>query len=182
MLIDERGTEASVDGADRYKRDQAAFFDAQPAAWETSRPHGAPALYRWLMEEKFRRSVDGLQSVLPGATVLTVCGGSGMDAEFLARAGARVIASDISLGAARRALERSRRHGVPITPIVSIPTTWSEKCGLQGSRFTASSAMRCTTATSREHSSGCSRGPGCSASPERRSGPRTSRSGESETS
>jgi SAM-dependent methyltransferase/uncharacterized protein YbaR (Trm112 family) len=103
----------------RYKHEQAAFFDAQPADWETDRPHGAPALYRWLMSEKFRRSVAGLERLLPGASALTVCGGSGMDAEFLARAGARVITSDISLGAARRARERARRHGIPLVPIVA---------------------------------------------------------------
>jgi SAM-dependent methyltransferase len=57
--------------------------------------------------------------MLPGATALTVCGGSGMDAELLACRGARVISSDISLGAARRALERSRRHGAAIAPIVA---------------------------------------------------------------
>ena len=102
-----------------YKQAQASFFDAQPDDWETTRPRGAPRLYGWLMSEKFSRSVAGLESLLPGAVTLTVCGGSGMDAEFLARAGARVIASDISLGAARRAQERSRRHGVPIAPIVA---------------------------------------------------------------
>lgn len=105
--------------ADDYKRTQAAFFDAQPASWEATRPHGAPALYAWLMAEKFRRSLRGLETILPGATVLTVCGGSGMDAEFLARAGARVIASDISPGAALRVRERAERHGVEISPIVA---------------------------------------------------------------
>ena len=50
---------------------------------------------------------------------LTVCGGSGMDAEFLAREGARVVASDLSLGAARRTRERARRYGLDITPIVA---------------------------------------------------------------
>jgi SAM-dependent methyltransferase len=42
-----------------------------------------------------------------------------MDAEFLARAGAKVVSSDISLGAAKRSVERSRRHGVPISPVVA---------------------------------------------------------------
>jgi ubiquinone/menaquinone biosynthesis C-methylase UbiE len=42
-----------------------------------------------------------------------------MDAEFLARAGARVISSDISLGAALRTQERARRHAVEIDVIVA---------------------------------------------------------------
>jgi SAM-dependent methyltransferase len=105
--------------AAQHNQQQAAFFDAQPEDWETTRPLGAPALYGWLMSEKFRRSILGIESMLPGAVVLTVCGGSGMDAEFLARAGARVIASDISLGAAKRIQTRADRHGVAITPIVA---------------------------------------------------------------
>jgi SAM-dependent methyltransferase len=98
-------------------RRQATWFDDEPDhEWEIERPHGAPALYRWLLEEKFRRAVDGVE--LQGATVLAVCAGSGMDAEFLARAGANVTALDISLGAMRRATERARRHGFEFLPVV----------------------------------------------------------------
>ncbi len=103
-----------------HKHRQAVFFDREEAAeFEITRPHGTPGLYRWLLGEKFRHSIAGLESVLAGATVLSVCGGSGMDAEFLARAGARVIVSDISVGAARRARERARRYGLAVTPIVA---------------------------------------------------------------
>jgi SAM-dependent methyltransferase len=52
------------------------------------------------------------------ATALTVCDGSGMDAEFIVRAGARVISSDPSLGAATRTRERARWFGLDVTPIV----------------------------------------------------------------
>jgi SAM-dependent methyltransferase len=88
---------------------QAGWFDSDVAAeFEIERPRGVPALYAWLLREKFRRSVSGLQ--LRGASVLTVCGGSGMEAEFLARSGAHVTTIDVSPGAARRARERARRH------------------------------------------------------------------------
>ncbi len=104
----------------RQKRQQASYFDREEAAeFEIMRPHGSPALYDWLIQEKFRRSIAGLTSSLPGGTALIVCGGSGMDAEFLARAGARVIVSDIAIGAIQRARERSRRFGFPVTPIVA---------------------------------------------------------------
>lgn len=98
---------------------QASYFDEEvDEEWETTRPHGAPRLYAWLLAEKFRRSVHGLP--LTGASVLTVCAGSGMDAEFLARSGAReVVAADVSLGAARRTAERAKRYGVSITPVVA---------------------------------------------------------------
>ncbi len=97
---------------------QAAFFDTEADnRFEIERPCGAPTLYGWLLGQKFRQSVAGLS--LRGATALAVCGGSGMDAEFLARAGARVISSDISLGAVRRARERGRRHKVSFDVIVA---------------------------------------------------------------
>ena len=53
-------------------------------------------LYRWLLAEKFRRSVSAIEEMLEGARILTVCGGSGMDAEFLARAGASVVSGSRS--------------------------------------------------------------------------------------
>jgi SAM-dependent methyltransferase/uncharacterized protein YbaR (Trm112 family) len=102
------------------KERQAAYFDEEAdQSYEVSRPHGVPALHGWLLAEKLRRSVSALEPLLPAATALTVCGGSGMDAEYLARRGARVIASDISLGAAKRVAERARRFRLDVAPIVA---------------------------------------------------------------
>jgi ubiquinone/menaquinone biosynthesis C-methylase UbiE/uncharacterized protein YbaR (Trm112 family) len=103
-----------------HKQRQVAFFD-EPSAddFGITRPRGAPPLYGWLLREKFRRSIIGLEQLLPGATVLTVCGGSGVDAEFLAHAGARVIVSDISLGVILQARERARRFGLELTLVVA---------------------------------------------------------------
>jgi glycosyltransferase involved in cell wall biosynthesis/SAM-dependent methyltransferase len=107
-----------VAGESEHASAQAVWFDeAVDAAFEIERPLGEPALYGWLMREKFARSVRGLP--LRGSTALVVCGGSGMDAEFLAREGAAVVTSDISLGAAQRALERGRRHGFPLEVVVA---------------------------------------------------------------
>lgn len=104
--------------SDEQARRQAKWFDEEvDSEYEITRPHGAPALHRWLLSEKFRRATRGIQ--LDGATVLCVCAGSGMDADVLARRGARVVAADISPGAAARALSRSRRFDVDITPIVA---------------------------------------------------------------
>jgi len=104
---------------DAHKDEQARFFDAAEAELEITRPHGTPHLYRWLIEEKFRRSVSALSHLAAGPTALCVCGGSGMDAEFLARLGARVMLADISVGAARRARERASRFGFELTPVVA---------------------------------------------------------------
>jgi SAM-dependent methyltransferase len=108
---------AGGDGDDAHKEQQAAFFDAADPEFEITRPHGTPWLYSWLLSEKFRRSVDGLTDV--PTTAVTICGGSGMDAEFLASTGAAVISTDISLGAARRARERAARSGLAILPVVA---------------------------------------------------------------
>lgn len=102
-----------------YKRRQIEYFDGEAAEFEIMRPHGQPELYGWLLEEKFRRSIRGIETLVAGASVLTVCGGSGMDAEFLARHGAVVIASDLSLGAAQRAVERGLRLALPIDAVVA---------------------------------------------------------------
>lgn len=105
---------------DDHKRGQAELlFDPVSEDWEIERPWGGVALYGWLMQEKFRRSIAGLEDRLNGAVTLVVCAGSGMDSEFLARAGARVIASDVSLPAALRTRERAARHGVPLVPLVA---------------------------------------------------------------
>ena len=102
------------------KAAQAAHFDrADDEAFEIARPHGAPRLYRFLLAEKFRRAVGPIRPHLVGASALTVCGGSGMDAESLARAGAMVITSDLSLGAAMRAVARSARYDLGLDSIVA---------------------------------------------------------------
>lgn len=105
-------------GIDAAKAGQAQFFDADvDPEYEIERPNGTPPLYGRLYGEKFRRATSGLGS-LSGRTVLVICGGSGMEAEHLARAGAQVISLDVSRGAAGRAQERSRRHGVALLPVV----------------------------------------------------------------
>jgi glycosyltransferase involved in cell wall biosynthesis/SAM-dependent methyltransferase len=90
-----------------HKAAQAMHFDRDAEeAFETNRPHGTPRLYQFLLHEKVRRAVAPIRSHLVGATALTVCGGSGMDAEYLARYGASVVSSDLSVGAAARARAR----------------------------------------------------------------------------
>jgi len=118
-IADGHGHPAQSFGAG-HKARQTAYFDrAALADFEIERPSGSPELYRFLLTEKFRRSVEPLKGNLDGWTALTVCGGSGMDAEFLAAAGAAVISSDLSLGAAGRVRERARRHDLPIQSIVA---------------------------------------------------------------
>jgi glycosyltransferase involved in cell wall biosynthesis/SAM-dependent methyltransferase len=103
-----------------HKAAQIEHFD-RPAEeeFETIRPHETPRLYRFLLAEKFRRAVSPIRPHLVRASALIVCGGSGMDAEMLSRLGADVTTSDLSLGAARRAVARSARFGVPFGSVVA---------------------------------------------------------------
>jgi uncharacterized protein YbaR (Trm112 family) len=105
--------------ADGRKDVQAAYFDEADPEFEMTRPHGTPWLYQWLLAEKFRRSLGALQLPAEGLTAVTICGGSGMDAEFLAAAGASVVSTDISLGAAQRTRERARRYRFEVLPVVA---------------------------------------------------------------
>jgi ubiquinone/menaquinone biosynthesis C-methylase UbiE len=102
-----------------HKQQQAQFFDDADAEFEIERPAQTPRFYRSQIEAKFTRSVTAIRSLVRGATALNVCGGSGMDAEFLARLGAHVVVADISLGAAQRALERARRHDFELAAVVA---------------------------------------------------------------
>ncbi len=98
---------------DEHKRSQASFFDeGVDAEYEINRPRGTPNFHRWLLNEKFRRSIEKISDDLQGASVLTICGGSGLDAEFIATSGASVLCTDISIGAAKRAATRAARFGV----------------------------------------------------------------------
>jgi SAM-dependent methyltransferase len=102
----------------RHKRRQAGWFDRSVAErFEVERPHGAPRAYRWLLGQKLDRAAAMLPP-LAGATVVDVCCGSGMEAEYLARRGARVLAVDLSEGAARRARERAARFGLDYLVVV----------------------------------------------------------------
>ena len=105
-----------------YKEQQAEEHDHKRPEWEeweVVRPLTGPRFHGWLMAEKFRRSIQGIEDLVPGSTAVTTCSGSGMDAEMLARLGARVIATEISRGSVRRIAERARRTGLPILPVVA---------------------------------------------------------------
>jgi SAM-dependent methyltransferase len=106
---------------DAHKHRQTEFFDEEASPeWEVARPHGSPAWHGWLLEEKFRRGTRWIAEEIRGRSALTVCGGSGMDAEFLARAGAGpVVSSDLSPGAAARAAVRAQRFGVELLPVIA---------------------------------------------------------------
>lgn len=103
------------------QRQQMAFYDQHPdAEHEIDRPWDRPTFHAWVLQEKFRRAVEPIIDLLPSSpTVLVVCGGSGLDAEFLVRRGCVVVTSDISLAAAGRALERAQRRGLSFVSIVA---------------------------------------------------------------
>jgi uncharacterized protein YbaR (Trm112 family) len=121
ILLLDRGAAGHDEVAHRrHKQAQARYFDREEAAdFEIERPRGTPRLHGWLLRRKFLLGTASIRSLLPGASAFVACGGSGMDGEFLAEAGASVITSDISLGAARRASERARKYGLSLASIVA---------------------------------------------------------------
>lgn len=116
--LDPRRAHDELDHVHAHKHRQAEHFDhAVAEEFETLRPHGTPRAHRWLLGQKLARAVAGLPD-LRRATVVDACCGSGMDAEYLARLGARVLAVDISEGAALRARARARRFGLDYLVVV----------------------------------------------------------------
>ena len=92
---------------------QSDYYDhIRDVEFEINRPHGESRLYQFLMDYKLKRVLRLASRPLTNLTVLVVCSGSGMDAEFVARTGARVVALDISQGCLDRARIRSQRYGV----------------------------------------------------------------------
>jgi len=79
---------------------------------EIVRPRTYPLPVRFLINFKLLSSLRLLSSFKKNTFTLVVCCGSGMDAEFLARQGMKVVGLDISFEALQRAKERARRYGV----------------------------------------------------------------------
>jgi SAM-dependent methyltransferase len=95
------------------------YEDECDPEFEIKRPRDCGRLYEYLVEVKFGVGLQTLGLPLAGASVLEVCGGSGMMSEKFAHAGAIVTASDFSLAAVNRMLERSRRYSFKLSALVT---------------------------------------------------------------
>lgn len=93
---------------------QIEFYASLNAESEIERPHHYPRPVRFLIESKFHRALRLLGHVT-STDALCVCGGSGMDAEWLARLGIRPTILDMSQEALARARIRAERHGFQAT-------------------------------------------------------------------
>ena len=93
---------------------QIEFFASLDAEEEIERPRHYPRPVRFLLEEKLRRALHLLGRV-SSIDALCLCGGSGMDAEWLANRGIRPTILDLSPKALTRARSRARRHGFEVT-------------------------------------------------------------------
>ena len=92
---------------------QVEFFAALDAEEEIERPRHYPRPVRFLLEEKLRRALALLERIA-STDALCVCGGSGMDAEWLARRGIRPTVLDVSPDALARARIRARRRSFEV--------------------------------------------------------------------
>lgn len=104
-IVDVIGEDASLTVQERH------YDEAVDVEWETWRPAGAPELHRWVLEQKLAGALELAVRSVEGATIVNVCSGSGMDAEFLFDRGADVVLVDLSLAALRRARTRLSARG-----------------------------------------------------------------------
>lgn len=99
---------------------QRHFYEEEcNSEFEIKRPRECGRLYEFLIQEKFAVGIRTLGLPIAGATVLEVCGGSGMMAEKFARAGAIVTASDFSSAAVSRMRERARRYSFSLSTLAA---------------------------------------------------------------
>jgi uncharacterized protein YbaR (Trm112 family) len=116
MLPDNLLSGSSEEGgtiSEEQKRGQIEHFNSIGGSEiEINRPHGFGKALNFLLDTKFETVTHLWGETIAGSTVLDLCCGSGMDAEYLANAGADVVGVDISIGALRGAQERARRYGL----------------------------------------------------------------------
>ncbi len=103
-----------MEAALQLRARQIEFYASLDAEEEIERPRHYPRPVRFLLEEKLRRAL-ALLGPLTSTDALCVCGGSGMDAEWLARLGIRPTILELSPDALARARVRARRHGFEVT-------------------------------------------------------------------
>ena len=96
-----------------YAGQQHYYDEATDPEFEIRRPRGCGRVYEFLIAHKFRTGLAVLGLDLAGRTVLELCCGSGLMSEALARRGAILTGTDVSLQALARARERARRYGFP---------------------------------------------------------------------
>lgn len=90
---------------------QIKYFDEEcDEEFETNRPHDTGRLYEYLIDYKFRKAIESLPVSIENCILLDVCCGSGMATEYYAKKGARVIGTDISFAAVRRAKKRGEKY------------------------------------------------------------------------
>lgn len=105
---------------DEREAQRRFYAEAVDPEEEITRPRGYPRPVRYLLEGKLGAALELLRRTgarpdagfAAGTSALVVCAGSGMESEYLARAGWQVTALDISPEAVRRAGERASRFGV----------------------------------------------------------------------
>ena len=117
--LDENTIERGSTLETTQKRKQIEHFNEIGAnELEIARPHGCGRVYTYLIDTKINTVLNLYGRPLQGQSVLDICCGSGMDAEYLAREGANVVGVDISFGALLGAQERATRYGLEYDLVV----------------------------------------------------------------
>ena len=119
LILREEISSDSLPSDVAQKRRQITYFNSIGATeLEVTRPHGCGRAYNFLINTKYEIVHHLFGRSLEGKSILNVCCGSGMDAEFLVGEGANVVGVDISHGALLGAQERARRYGLDYDLVV----------------------------------------------------------------
>jgi SAM-dependent methyltransferase len=107
-----RAPAAPAEAGDRQKWQQRTWHDQHELAeWNIGDPHHAP-LKEYCLYRQMQSAADLLPRELARAPILSLCCGSGLEAEFFAQSvGQPVVGVDISPGMVRNAITRARRAG-----------------------------------------------------------------------
>lgn len=94
-------------------------LDPKENELEIIRPRGCGRLFNYLIDYKLRSGIDEMGVDVRDKLVLDICCGSGIDAEYLAKAGAKVVILDYDLGGVKRTMERAKRFGFKVYPVIA---------------------------------------------------------------
>lgn len=94
------------------------ILDPKQDELEITRPHWCGRLFNFLINYKLNEGIKNIDFRGGNRFALDVCCGSGIDVEYLAKKGAAVVALDYEVEGIRRTVERAKRYGLEVCPVI----------------------------------------------------------------
>jgi len=93
-------------------------LDQKQTELEITRPHWCGRLFNYLVYYKIETGLKDIFFSKENKLVLDMCCGSGIDVEYLAKKGAMVVALDYDAEGIKRTVERAKRYGFKVYPVI----------------------------------------------------------------